>query len=84
MVEASGKQAEWEGGRREGNEGGVRDELVTGRRESEREERRRRVGGAFLGDSAWRREGRRVDGQRVGWMDGGVRERGEGGDGAPL
>lgn len=53
-MEASRKEAEWEG-RWEGNEGGARDELVTGRRENEREERRKggreRVS-AFLGDSA--------------------------------
>lgn len=81
-MEASRKQAEWEG-----NEGGARDELVTGRRENDREERSeggRERGSAFLGDSArWSsaRERRRVDGQRVGWMDGGERRRG---DRAPL
>lgn len=53
-MEASRKQAEREE-RWEGNEGGARDELVMGRRESEREERRKRGrerGSAFLGDSA--------------------------------
>lgn len=35
-MEASRKEAEWEG-----NEGGARVELVTGRRDNEREERRK-------------------------------------------
>lgn len=39
-MEASQKQAEWEG-RWEGKEGRARDELVTGQREKEREERER-------------------------------------------